>query len=90
MSCYLITFQIEDSVSYDAIAAKIRTNPKWARVMRNVWIIQTELKMTDVRESISVIIGNNRGSVMVMEVSNAAWATYSVDKEITDWMKNNI
>lgn len=90
MSCYLITFQIENSVSYDAIAAKIRTNPKWARVMRNVWIIQTELKMTDVRESISVIIGNNRGSVMVMEVSNAAWATYSVDKEITDWMKNNI
>ena len=90
MSCYLITFQIDDSVSYDAIAAKIRTNPKWARVMRNVWIIQTELKMTDVRESISVIIGNNRGSVMVMEVSNAAWATYSVDKEITDWMKNNI
>lgn len=90
MSCYLITFQIEDSVSYDAIAAKIRTNPKWARVMRNVWIIQTELKMTDVRESISVIIGNHRGSVMVMEVSNAAWATYSVDKEITDWMKNNI
>lgn len=90
MSCYLITFQIDDTVSYDAIAAKIRTNPKWARVMRNVWIIQTELKMTDVRESISVIIGNNRGSVMVMEVSNAAWATYSVDKEITDWMKNNI
>ena len=90
MSCYLITFQIDDSVSYDAIAAKIRTNPKWARVMRNVWIIQTELKMTDVRESISVIIGNNRGSVMVMEVSNAAWATYYVDKEITDWMKNNI
>lgn len=73
MSCYLITFQIEDSVSYDAIAAN-----------------QTELKMTDVRESISVIIGNNRGSVMVMEVSNAAWATYSVDKEITDWMKDNI
>lgn len=90
MNCYLITFQIENSESYEAIATRIRSNPKWARVMRNVWIVLTESKMTEIRESISALIGNNNGSVMVMEVSNAAWATYSVDKEVTDWMKNNI
>lgn len=90
MNCFLITFQIEKSVSYDAIAERIRSNPKWARVMRNVWIVLTESKMTDVRESISALIGNNNGSVMVMEVDNAAWATYSVSKEVTDWMKINI
>ena len=58
--------------------------------MDNVWFVLSDSKLTEVRESISSIINENGGSVMVVKVNNDAWGTYSVSKEVTDWMKENI
>ena len=90
MDSYLISFQLNEQNNYSQVAERIRTYPKWARVMMNLWIIQTYSKLTDVRESISSLLGDNGGSVLVIRLHNNAWGTYAVDKEVTNWMKDNI
>ena len=90
MDTFLISFQLHNSNIYPSISEKIRTYPKWARIMENVWIIQSDKKLTDVRESISSIMNENGGSVLVIKINNDAWGTYAVNKEVTDWMKENI
>ena len=92
MDSYLISFHLNNSDDYNQVSERIRRYPKWARVMNNVWIVKCDSKLTDVRESISSIINENGGSVLVIKVNNDAWGTYAVDKEVTDFMKvfNNI
>lgn len=41
-------------------------------------------------DSISSIVDEKGGSVLVVKIKRAAWATYSVDRDVTDWMKENI
>ena len=90
MDSYLITFHLNNQEDYAQVSERIRSYPKWARVMENVWIIKSDSKLTDIRESISSIIVESGGSVLVVKINNDAWGTYSVDKEVTDWMKENI
>ena len=90
MNSYLISFQLNNTANYNIASERIRNYPKWARVMDNVWIIQSDLKLTDVRESISSLLGENGGSVLVVLLNNNVWGTYAVSKEVTDWMKENI
>jgi len=90
MDSYLITFRLDNQDDYIQVADNIRNYPKWARVMENVWIIQSDSKLTEIREGISSIIKDSGGSVMVVKINGDAWGTYSVNKEVTDWMKENI
>ncbi|MBQ8519813.1 MAG: hypothetical protein IJ456_00180 [Bacteroides sp.] len=90
MDSYLISFHLDNQEDSNQVSGRLRSYPKWARVMENVWIVQSDSKLTDIRESISSIIEGNGGSVLVVKINNAAWGTYAVDKEVTDWMKENI
>lgn len=90
MDRYLISFRLDNKEDYNQVSDNIRSYPKWARVMENVWIVQSDSKLTDVREGISSLIKESGGSVLVIKINGAAWGTYSVKKEITDWMKENI
>lgn len=90
MDSYLISFHLNNQEDYDQVSERIRCYPKWARVMKNVWIIMSDSKITDIRGGISSIINDNGGSVLVIKVNHAAWGTYAVDRDVTDWMKENI
>lgn len=84
MDTYLISFQLNKQELYTQVSERIRNYPKWARVMENVWIVQSDSKLTDIRESVSSIIDESGGSVLVIKINNYAWGTYSVDREVTD------
>lgn len=97
MNTYLVAFQLGDGRLYDGLADCMRGFPKWAMVMRNVWIVRDEASQTAVRDKVSAAIrrlsgsqGSNGSSVVVTDVSNRPWATYAVDKGITDWMRENV
>ncbi|MDO4929645.1 MAG: hypothetical protein Q4E59_00770 [Bacteroidales bacterium] len=90
MDSYLISFRLNNKEDYSRVSERIRNYPKWARVMENVWIVLCDSKLTDVRESVSSIINESGGAVLVIKVNHAAWGTYSVDKDVTDWMKDNL
>lgn len=90
MDSYLISFSLNNRSDYNQVSDCIRNYPKWARVMENVWFIQSDAKLTDVRDNISSIIKESGGSVLVVKVNDAPWGTYAISKEVTDWMKENV
>lgn len=88
MNSYLISFQLINDNDYQRVSDIIRRYPKWARIMNNVWIVKSDSKLVDIRENISSIV--NTASILVMKINNNPWGTYSVDREVTNWMKENI
>ena len=90
MDTYLISFELNKQSDYSQVSEHISKFPKWARIMENVWIVKSKSKLTDVRDGISSLINKYGGSVFVVKINNSAWGPYSVSKEVTDWMKENI
>ncbi len=90
MDSYLVSFRLSNPEDYDKVSDRLRNYPKWARIMDNVWIVLSDTKLTDVRDSISTVLSEGGGSVLAIKVNHAAWGTYSVDKDVTDWMRENI
>ena len=61
----------------------------WARVLPTTWILKSSESVGDIRSRLSKSI-NGEGKILVVKVTNAAWATYDVLAEVTDWMKKNV
>ncbi|MFA6550818.1 MAG: hypothetical protein WCT36_05730 [Candidatus Gracilibacteria bacterium] len=60
----------------------------WARPVKSVWIVKSDKDAGAIRDEIKTVLDSN-DKLIVVEVSGN-WGTYNVDKEVTDWMKNNI
>ena len=57
--------------------------------MPRVWLIKTEKPTKVVRSELSQLIpGDN--VILVINVTNRAWASYHLDSEIVTWMKENV
>lgn len=89
MKTYLVTLKMGEHTDLAVVEERLRSFPKWAKVMPNVWIVRHgHITKEDVRSYISDLMPD--GAVLVINIDNAAWATYSVDKEVTDWMQANV
>lgn len=90
MKSYLISFNLQDPAAHlQRVSALLRTFPKWARLKEDLWIVRSKDNIEDTRQKI-VTAMEGQGFVMVINISDDAWGTYAVDREITDWMKENI
>ena len=89
MKSFLISFKLKEHSSYDKVSAILRSFPKWACIMENVWIVCSDEKLVDIREKVCSAM-NGQGVVAVLNVSGNPWGTYAVTKEVTDWMKENV
>lgn len=56
METYLITFQLKSNEIYATVAGILRSFPKWARIMENVWIVRSEENTLSMRDKLSSII----------------------------------
>jgi hypothetical protein len=90
MNTYLISFQIKSNEAYGAIAEKLRSFPRWARTMDNVWVVKSEYSAADIRDEISALIKEVGGTILVVNISEEEWASYALSQEVANWMKQNI
>ena len=42
MDTFLVSFHINNQADYDKVAERLRSYPKWARVVRSVWFVKTD------------------------------------------------
>lgn len=90
MKTFLITYTLEAfDDSFPTISEKIKEYPKWARISQYAWLIQSNKSVSDVRSELKTAI-NEKGTILVIDVSSAAWATFAVNKQVTEWMKENL
>lgn len=87
MNAFLLSFINNDQD--EQIAKAMDIFPDWARLNNRTWIVLSNKKSTDVR-SIVLEKTNQPVQFIVINITNSAWASHGIDKEITTWMKDRI
>ena len=90
MNTLLIVYKLSNSKeTYKVLSEKIKTYPNWAKLMPRVWMVKTPMATKDVRSDLSQIVpGDN--VILVVNVTNRAWASYHLDSEVVAWLKENV
>lgn len=88
MKTFLVTYACRQELDANVISA-IKSFPFWARINPKAWIIQTDRNTVEVRNQIKENVPQI-DSLLVIGIDGANWATSSVSKEVTDWMKENM
>jgi hypothetical protein len=89
MNTLLISYDLgvpETSDDYKKLIAHIKSYGAWAKPLYSVWFIRTDKTCAQVRDETKKFLDAN-DKLLVMNVADDDWATKSVDKEVTDWMK---
>lgn len=90
MNTFIVTYTLDDSTeSYSKISSRLKDSPKWAKLFARVWIIRTSRSSKRVRDELSDII-EGKGKIVVINITDSAWATYGINDRMIDWMKENI
>ena len=85
---FLVTYACRPESDGNVISA-IKSFPFWARINPKAWIIQTNHNTVEVRNQITENVPQI-DSLLVIGIDDVNWATSSVSKEVTDWMKENM
>ncbi|HEY0762967.1 MAG TPA: CRISPR-associated protein Cas2 [Pyrinomonadaceae bacterium] len=89
MRTLLISYDLgvpETSEDYKGLIAHIKSYGPWAKPLYSVWFVRTNKTCTQVRDETEKFSDAN-DKLLVMDVTDDDWATKSVDKAVTDWMK---
>ena len=69
MRSFLVSFKSNNQEDYSIVADRIRqTYDKWARIIDNVWIVNSDKGLSEIRSGISNIISVHNGIVLVVDI----------------------
>lgn len=89
MNTYFITYTLDNEASYTALSNRLKRYPNWAKLFARAWIVQSYRSSKRVRDDLFEAI-EGKGQVVVINITDSAWATYRIDENILGWMKENI
>lgn len=90
MKSYIVVLKLNFSEdTYLNLINYFKTASYWAKPLPNVWFIKTNRMSSELRDGIMSRI-TNTDKVLVIAVNNSDWASYNLDKVITDWMKSDL
>lgn len=90
MNTFLVSYILDNSSeSYDDISSRLKRYPNWAKLFARVWIIRTSHSSKRVRDELVDTI-EGRGRIVVINITDSAWATYRISDDMLGWMKENI
>lgn len=89
MSTYFVTYTLDDQSSYTALSRRLKRYQNWAKLFARAWIIKTTGSSKQVRDELIEAI-DDKGQIVVINITDSAWATYRINKDMLDWMKENI
>lgn len=86
----MIVYKLTDSeTDYPRISAKIKSYNGYAKPFPRTWFIRTDKNPKEIRDDLSETL-THPGSILVIDVSDASWATKRVDTDVTGWMHKNL
>lgn len=88
MSRLLVTFEVENELRTSLIE-QLKKLGSWARITANTWCVLSDDKNTIIiRDTLKDAVGDN-GRLFVVNITDSAWASFRIPKEVTDWLKDN-
>lgn len=86
----LIIFEVDSDELCKSLIDEIKKQGSWAKLGNSFWCVKTDSKNTaEIRDNLKMVIGNNKGRVFVVNITDSAWASYAIPKEVTNWIKDN-
>ncbi len=89
MNTYFVTYTLEDSSSYNSLSRCLKRYPNWAKLFARAWIIKTSKSSKRVRDELVQAI-DEKGQIVVINITDSAWATYRIGEDMLEWMKDNV
>lgn len=89
MSTYFVTYTLDDQASYTALSRQLKRYPNWAKLFARAWIIKTTRPSKRVRDELIEAI-DGKGQIVVINITDSTWATYRIEEDMLEWMKENI
>lgn len=88
MSRLLVTFEVAED-RRNSLIEQLKGLGSWARITANTWCVLSDDKNTVIiRDALKEAVGDN-GRLFVVNITDSAWASYCIPKEVTDWLKDN-
>ena len=86
MNAYIIVFEGTNSIS---IIQRLKSFGLWARITHNCYVIVCDMIASDLRD---FLYKDNSGidRVFVVNITNKGWGSYGLNKNVTDWLKEQI
>lgn len=86
----LIIFEAETQELRNQLVDEIKKQGSWARLTGNSWCIKTDSRNTaEIRDNLKAVIGDSVARIFVVNMTNSAWASFAIPKEVTNWIKDN-
>lgn len=89
MNTYFVTYTLDERSSYTALSRELKRYPNWGKLFDRAWIIKTAKSSKRVRDELIEAI-DGKGQIVVVNITDSAWATYRINGDILDWMRENI
>lgn len=92
MKTYLISYDINSprkAEVYQKLGDYTRAYGTWAKPLESLWLIKTDRDITIVRDQLLNLCDQN-DQILVIDVTDKTWATFGIDKEVINWMQNNL
>ena len=85
----MITFQIPNEERNVQMINLIKEQSSWARITDMTWCVKTDIATSsELRDQLANRIGiQNDERLMVVNMTNSAWGSYNLPKEVADWLK---
>lgn len=74
---------------YDKLITYLKSHDSWAKPLKSSFFVKTSLTVSALRDGIKLHIDSN-DDVVVVPVGGQGWATFGIDKTVTDWMHANL
>lgn len=89
MTCYIVSFQVNNIESRRKIWALLKTYPAYCPVNDTLWAITSDKTAVNIRDHLKTVLSADDRLFVIRSGSEAAWInTYG--QENSDWLKNNL
>ena len=75
--------------NYTKLIEYLKSHQSWAKPLKSSFFVKTSLTAGQLRDGMKTRIDAN-DDIVVVTVTSAAWATYGISPEVTQWIKNNL
>ena len=87
MARYIVSYDLHGpGQDYEALAERIKTYPRWAKLMQSTWCVVTTQTSEQVRDYLRPALDGN-DKLLVGVLGTSAW--YGFSAELTEWLKAN-
>jgi hypothetical protein len=93
MGTVLISYQLSDAETapgYGPLLDAIKGMGPWARVLSSVWLVDTDLTPTTVRDNLTATLVSDNDRLFVIDVSKNSAAWRSLPAEVGTWIQEHL